>query len=252
MDRASEQIASRSDSLMFTTGILKPSNNGKQSSGVGLTLSNSAYVAIKYANSEHSYIGHYASAFGDRTLSKPTVNGVWRGYMAGIDYVSSAFLTGNVVFNYRGDQGILNATFSNVRRTSDNLPYPIPNKFDFPSIKVNSLGAFSKEYGGGNIQGAFYGVNSEEVTGTFERMTILGAYGTQKEIPTFQTKSTPQIPKQETTPPLRRQETIPPRRRYGSSPNDWLPPSQDTRGCVKHVSGLWVGNCPAARGDSNI
>lgn len=121
-----------------------------------------------------------ALAFGDRTRSRPSSSGIWRGQLSAVTQSSSEFLQGDAMLTYTvsDTQGLLDAVFSEITNLSRSAPHSI-TEVRFSNVEVTSSGSFSQGDQGNSIQGAFYGINAAEIAGTFERSGILGAFGAQ-------------------------------------------------------------------------
>lgn len=146
-------------------------------------LEHSAFGAVTetITYSGETFVGRYAGAFGDRTATRPSISGVWRGQMSAVTESSSDFLQGDATLTYSVSDsgGSLNAEFSRITNLSRNSAHSISD-VRFSDVEITSSGSFSQGVSGNQIQGAFYGVNANEITGTFERSGILGAYGTRR------------------------------------------------------------------------
>ena len=96
------------------------------------------------------------------------------------------FLQGTALIDYflsdTGGRGDIRASFSGIKNLSQNKAYSVRDVI-FLDVPVEELGSFSKTENDRSIKGAFYGEEHEEITGIFETLEMLGAFGTKSYPP---------------------------------------------------------------------
>ena len=135
-----------------------------------------AFGAGDYTDGMDTY--RFGWALGSRAESRPSTSGTYNGQMTGIVVENGDLLRGSAVLEYMisGSSGELDATFSNIRKSSDNALHR-HSTISFSDVEVMSVGTFSKGTAGNRIKGAFYGGSGTEIAGTFENQGIHGAFG---------------------------------------------------------------------------
>ena len=126
-----------------------------------------------------------AASYGDSSGTNPSertgMTATWEGVMAGADMGSANqgnFIHGEATATVDFANSSLDVTFSNLVDLNDANNNSALNSLNWVWQNINlTNGDFSTGSGPNQIKGRFYGPNHEEVSATFERNQVIGAFG---------------------------------------------------------------------------
>ena len=126
-----------------------------------------------------------ASARGDLTGSRPTVDAKWRGLMVGTPQRGDQrdnILQGDAELTFDATANELDATFTNIVDLDREAAHSVP-EVRFEDVPVTPGGTWGAGGVGNRIEGGFGGPGHAEAAGVFEQQGIAGAYGAKRESP---------------------------------------------------------------------
>jgi len=126
---------------------------------------------------------------GNLTGSRPDTDATWNGLMVGTPAGGpqrNDILQGDAELTFTAADNMIDATFSKIHNLDQGEPYRT-RTIEFSDVPVDTDGTYSLGDDVNNrINGAFYGTNQAETTGTFAKDRIVGAFGAIKEQPATQ------------------------------------------------------------------
>ena len=123
-------------------------------------------------------------SFGNDSGSRPTGASAFQytGVMVGTDTTTGDIIHGDATVQYfTSSANVLHdITFSGVKNLNNgnDVTFGAVTRLNFQNIPLDNNGSFAST--NGNIKGAFYGDNHDEVGGIFSRDNIIGAFGGAK------------------------------------------------------------------------
>ena len=123
----------------------------------------------------------FGLAGGDLTGTRPAGTATWRGLAVGTLYDDRLgdTLQGDATLTFTVGTNSLAAVFDNFENLTRQTKYD-GFQIRFDGIPVSAQGTFRSSSGGGSIQGGFYGPGHAETAGTFEKSTVVGAFGAKR------------------------------------------------------------------------
>ena len=137
----------------------------------------SAFSTHRGYDANQSFVSAQSEAFGERTARRPLGTATWRGAMVGTSISDSGpALAGEAVLAFSLADNEIDVEISNVR-SYDDVSYTGPSSFSWSNLQVQSDGQFRRaDAQNDHISGNFYGPNTEESAGVFERGSVVGAW----------------------------------------------------------------------------
>jgi len=139
-------------------------------------------TAVEVTEGNATVVGRGASAYGERTGTRPTADATWRGVMVGTPARGGNrdnILQGDarLVYSMAGEN--IDATFDNIVNLDRQASHSVTT-VQFTDVPVDRHGIYGQGTTGNRIEGAFYGLNHVETGGVFEQNGIVGAYGARR------------------------------------------------------------------------
>ena len=137
----------------------------------------SAFSTHRGYDANQSFVSAQSEVFGERTARRPLGTATWRGAMVGTSISDSGpALAGEAVLAFSLADNEIDVEISNVR-SYDDVSYTGPSSFSWSNLQVQSDGQFRRaDAQNDHISGNFYGPNTEESAGVFERGSVVGAW----------------------------------------------------------------------------
>ena len=114
-------------------------------------------------------------SYGDATGSRPTTgSGRWGGTMVGVHKRMGYLVQGSadIRINSFADNTLTILNLFNIKRLDNGADVA---NLDWTAVPINADGTFASS--SGDVSGAFYGENHEEIGGVFNREDIIGSFG---------------------------------------------------------------------------
>ena len=137
----------------------------------------SGFYTIGFFRGSNLYIGGWSASFGS-SENRPRGSARWTGNMAGFETRGGIKVNGRATVNYSLSDNTVDVRLYSISGSG----YRGFSEFNWEDIRVRNDGSFYF-YGTGNsyMEGNFYGPNSEETAGVFDRNFVSGGWFARKE-----------------------------------------------------------------------